>query len=106
MEKEESINHFLNAVNARSIEDLDCNLLAHLYDFAFNDTSASAVTICEESDTEEREDFRIALLNAMKGLAGIVLFNSNAEGVRSQKNKEYFDFYTRHTDWYEVTSLT
>lgn len=106
MKREESVNHFLEIADAKSIDDLNCEQLACLYDYAFKDSPASAMTIYRESNEKEREEFKNALLGAMKGEIEICLYETNAEGVYDEKNKEYFDFCWRHTDWYEVTSRT
>lgn len=98
------IDKYLEMFKAKSIDELpDIALLDLLSSFSAP-LYGGALRIYEESDNDERKSLIEDVKKCLEKKATISYHLVSDEGVKSPANDDYFDFCSRHSVWYEVTS--
>ena len=103
MTREERKQHMMELYGVKHIEELNDGFkIARFYDFVF-EKYGDVKTIYKECDESERKTFLeyvIKCYNEDKEMLTHIVEN---EGVRDESTESYFEWYSRHSVWYEIT---
>lgn len=105
-EKEMTIKDFLEAFNAKSIDELPDEMIVGVLSLITEPRYGGATTIYEESNESERDQFIKDAKRCINGEVEIEYRFVNNEGVKTEDNEDYFEWISRHSVWYEtITTL-
>lgn len=98
------IDEYLELFNAKCIDELPDIALIDLLSSFCAPYYGGALKIYEESDDDERKVLIADVKKCLKKEATMSFYLLSNEGVKNAANDDYFDFCSRHSVWYEITS--
>lgn len=103
-EREEITKEYLDALNAKSIDELNDEIIVGILSLTTDSIYGGATTIYDECNETERKQFIEDAKRVIKGDADMDFLLVNKEGVKTGSNEEYFEWISRHSVWYRITA--
>ena len=105
LERQATIAECLSLFNANNIDELPDNALLLIIDSVVPPIYGGASTIYKESNKAERKALVADVKKCLANEAEITYQLVCNEGVRGPSTEEYFVWCSRHSVWYEITSI-
>jgi hypothetical protein len=101
-ERMEIIKIFLDMFEVNNIEDLPNEALPNLLDMITPQTNEGTWSIIyKESNKDERKQLIADIKNCLNEKCKMSLYHIYCEGIMDENTRDYFDFCSRHSVWYE-----